>query len=200
VRQIGGIAHVVDRMANGPVRRHRDELRLHPPACGILRIKQAPLQRDALGRRQLFEDLLLVLLVEPFEQLDGIVGCQFANALRDRLRFEFLEYLLADGIVDLVQRREVEIGAGQFDQRDAVVGFEGRDQSPRSASCSSATTSHNSGRSAAWMARVISSTNSWRSWFSSSRIGRWSSTEPCAASAWATSIFSAMPRLAGLTE
>jgi magnesium transporter len=31
---------------------------------------------------------------------------------------------------------------------------------------------HNSGRSAARIARVISSTNSWRSWFSSSRIGR----------------------------
>ena len=66
--------------------------------------------------------------VEAFEQFDGVVGFQFANALRDRLRFEFLEDFLADGIVDLVQRREVEIGAGQFDQRDAVVGFEGPDQ------------------------------------------------------------------------
>ena len=128
VRQIGGVAHVVDRLAHGPVRRHRDELRLHPPACGILRIKQAALQRLALGRRQLFEDLFLVLLIEAFEQFDGVVGFQFANALGDRLRFEFLEDFLADGIVDLVQRREVEIGAGQFDQRDAVVGFEGRDQ------------------------------------------------------------------------
>ena len=128
VRQIGGVAHVVDRLAYGPVRRHRDELGLHPPACGIFRIKQAALQRLALGRRQLFEDLFLVLLVEAFEQFDRVVGFQFANALRDRLRFEFLEDFLADGIVDLVERREVEIGAGQFDQRDAVVGFEGRDQ------------------------------------------------------------------------
>ena len=66
--------------------------------------------------------------VEPFEQFDRVVGFQFANALRDRLRLEFLEDFLADGIVDLVQRREVEIGAGQFDQRDAVVGLERRDQ------------------------------------------------------------------------
>ena len=128
VRQIGGVAHVVDRPSHGPVRRHRNELRLHPPACGILRIKQAPLQRDALGRRQLFEDLLLVLLVEPFEQLDGVVGFQFANALGDRLRFEFLENFLADGIVNLVQRREVEIGAGNFDEGDAVLGFKSPDQ------------------------------------------------------------------------
>ena len=116
VRQIRRVAHVVDRLADGPVRRHRDELGLHPPAGGVFRIEQAALERVALGRRQLFQDLFLVLLVEAFEQFDGVVGFQFANAFRDRLRLEFLEDFLADGIVDLVERREVEIGAGQFDQ------------------------------------------------------------------------------------
>ena len=126
--QIGGVAHVVDGLANGPVRRHRDELRLHAPACGVLRIKQAALQRIALGGRQLFEDLFLVLLVEAFEQFDGVVGFQFAHTLRDRLRLQLLENFLADGIVDLVECREVEIGAGQFDELDAVFGFKGADQ------------------------------------------------------------------------
>ena len=128
VGQIGRVAHVVDRLANGPVRRHRDEFRLHPPAGGIFRIQQAALQRLALGRRQLFEDLFLVLFVEALEQFDGVVGFQFANALRDRLRLEFLEDFLADGVVDLVQRREVEIGAGQLDELDPVLGFEAADQ------------------------------------------------------------------------
>ena len=89
---------------------------------------QAALERVALRRRQLFEDFLLVLLVEALEQFDGVVGFQFAHALGDRLGFEFLEDFLADGIVDLVQRREVEIGARQFHQADAVVGLERRDQ------------------------------------------------------------------------
>ena len=128
VGQIGGVAHVVDRLPDGPVRRHRDELRLHAPAGGVLRIKQAALQRRALCRRQLVEDLFLVLGIEAFEQFDGVVGLQFAHAFRDGLGFEFLENFLADGIVDLVQRREVEIGAGQFDELDAVFGFEGADQ------------------------------------------------------------------------
>ncbi len=128
VGQIGRVAHVVDRLPDGPVRRHRDELGLHPPAGGVFRIKQAAFQRVALGLRQLFEDFLLVLLVEASEQFDGVVGFQFANALRDRLRFEFLEDFLADGVIDLVQRREIEIRAGQFDEVDAVVGFERRDQ------------------------------------------------------------------------
>ena len=128
VGQIGRLAHVVDRLAHGPVRRHRDELGLHPAAGGIFRIQQAALQRLALGRRQLFEDLFLVLLVEALQKFDGVVGFQLANALRDRLRLQFLEDFLADGVVDLVQRREVEIGAGQFDELDAVLGFEGADQ------------------------------------------------------------------------
>ena len=60
--------------------------------------------------------------------MDSVVGFQFAYALRDRLRLELLEDFLADGIIDLVQRREVEIGAGNFDEGNAVLGLEGRDQ------------------------------------------------------------------------
>ncbi len=71
-------------------------------------------------------------------------------------------------------------------------------KSPRSASWSSATTARRNGVSAAWIARAISSTNSWRISPSSSRIGRRSSTD--ARRDRATSISSAMPRLAGLTE
>ena len=48
-RQVDGLAHVVDGLADGPARRHRDELRLHAPAGGILRIVEAASQRDALG-------------------------------------------------------------------------------------------------------------------------------------------------------
>ena len=43
-------------------------------------------------------------------------------------RFEFLEDFLADGVVDFVQCREIEIRAGQLHQADAVVGLERRDQ------------------------------------------------------------------------
>ncbi len=128
VGQIGRVAHVVDRLPDGPVRRHRDEFGLHPPPCGIFRIIQAALERVALGRRQLFQDLFLVLLVEAFQQFDGIVGLEFANAFGDRRWLEFLQDFLADGVIDLVQRREVEIGAGQFDQPGPQIGLKRLDQ------------------------------------------------------------------------
>jgi hypothetical protein len=65
---------------------------------------------------------------QRLQQFDGVVGFQFAHALRDRLGFELFEDLLADRIVDLVQRREVEIGTRQLHQADAVIAFQGPDQ------------------------------------------------------------------------
>ena len=59
---------VVDGLPDGPIRRHCDELGLHPPSGGILGIKQPTLDRDTLGRRQLFQDFHLVGFVEVFEQ------------------------------------------------------------------------------------------------------------------------------------
>ena len=78
--------------------------------------------------RQLFENLLLVLLVEAFEQFDGVVGFQFADAFRDRLGFEFFEDFLADGVIDFVQRREVEVGAREFHQAGPLLRIERLDQ------------------------------------------------------------------------
>ena len=128
VRQIRRVAHVVYSLPHGPIRRHRDELGLHPPPGGVFRIEQAALELGTLGRRQLIQNLFLVLLVEALEQFDRVVGFELADALRDRLRLELFEDLLADGIVDLIERREVEIAAGDLDEIDAVLGPKRRDQ------------------------------------------------------------------------
>ena len=128
VRQVRRVAHVVDRLPYRPIRRHGDEIGLHPPAGGILRVFEAPFERIALRRRQLVQDLFLVFLIERLEQFDGIIGVQLAHAFRDGLRLKLFEDLLADGIVDFVERRKMEIGAGQFHQPDAIVGVQRRDQ------------------------------------------------------------------------
>ena len=62
LRQFDRLAHVVDRLPDIPGRRHRDEFGLHAPAGRIVRIGQAARQRDALGLRQLLEDLGLLFL------------------------------------------------------------------------------------------------------------------------------------------
>ena len=128
VRQLRRVSHVVDRLPHGPVRRHRDELGLHPTPGGIFRIKQAALKRDALRGRQLFEDFLLVLLVQALQQLDGVVGVQLPNALRNRFGFKLLEDLLADGIVELAKRREIEISTRQLDKAYSILRLQRGDQ------------------------------------------------------------------------
>ena len=124
VRQVGRLAHVVDGLADRPIRRDRDELVLHPPAGGVFRIVEAALERDALDRRQLLEDLGLILLRQVLEDGDGVVGIELAHALGDGLGRQLFEDLLADGVVDLGQRGEVEIRAHQLDQARAQIRIE----------------------------------------------------------------------------
>ena len=122
--QVGRLAHVVDRLPDRPERRHGDELGLHQPTGRVLRIVERALQGDALGRRQLVEDLGLVLLVEALEDRDGVVRVEVAHALGDGRRLELLEDFLADRLVDLGQGGEIEIAAEELDEARAVLGLE----------------------------------------------------------------------------
>ena len=74
--------------------------------------------------RQLFEDLGLILLRQVLQDGDGVVGIELAHALGDGFRRQLFEDFLADGVVDLGQRREVEIRAHQRDQARAQFRIE----------------------------------------------------------------------------
>ena len=89
---------------------------------------QAARQRDALGRRELLENLLLLVLRQVFEDVDGVVGIELAHALGDRFGRQLVENFLAHRIVDLDERREVEIGAHQLDQAGTFILIERFDQ------------------------------------------------------------------------
>ncbi len=128
VRKISSFAHVVDRLPNIPVRRHDDELGLHPPAGGFFRVEKAALQRDALEMRQLFENFLLLVLRKVFQNVDRVVGIELAHAVGDGLGCQFLEDLLAHCVIDFRQRREVEVLAHQLDEPGAQFRIEHFDQ------------------------------------------------------------------------
>ena len=128
VRQFRGFAHVIDRLADVPVWRHRDEFGLHSPAGGILRIFEGAGDRNALGRRDLIEDLGLFFLRKVLENGYRIIGLDLADALRHRLRRQLFEDLLADRIVDFCKSCEIEVDAQQFDQPWPLLGFEGLDE------------------------------------------------------------------------
>src|SRR5262249_43952095 len=115
VRQFDRFAQMVDGLTDGPGRRHRDQFGLHPRTGGIQRIFEAALDLRALRRGYLLQDLRLLFLWQILEQFGRVVGVELAHALRDGLRRQFLEDVLADRVVDFRQRREVELRAHQLD-------------------------------------------------------------------------------------
>ena len=88
----------------------------------LLRIVERTAQPDALGERQLRQDLVLVFLVEVFQDVDGVVGIEFLHRLGDLRVGQIVDDLEADRLVDLGQRREVEILAQKLDQRATLLG------------------------------------------------------------------------------
>ena len=82
----------------------------------------------ALGRRHLLEDFGLLLLRQVFEDVGRVVGIEIADALGDGLGRQLFEDFLADRVVDLGERGEVELAAQQFDKARAQVGIERLDQ------------------------------------------------------------------------
>ena len=81
--QVLVVPHVVERLADRPERRHGDELGLHSPAGRFFRIVQRPPEPDPLGERKLGKDLVLVLLVEILQDVDGVVGIEFLDGFGD---------------------------------------------------------------------------------------------------------------------
>ena len=94
----------------------------------FFRIVEARASATRSRRRQLLEDLGLLVLRQVFQDVDRVVGIELAHALGDGLGRQFLEDLLAHRIVDFGQRREVEVGAHQLDQLRPQIGIERLDQ------------------------------------------------------------------------
>ena len=124
---------------DGPERRDRDELGLHPPAGGVFRIVEAARERDPVGRRQLVEDLVLLLLRQVLRGSRRRRRNRGRARPRRRARWrQLLEDLLADRVVDLGQRGEVEIGPIRSTRRGRRSGSRASIRSPTSDSCRSA--------------------------------------------------------------
>ena len=128
VRQFRRFAHVVDGLADIPMRRNSDKFRLHTPAGRILRIFETASDRNAFGRRDLIENLGAFFCRQVLEDRYSVVGFDLAYPLRDRLRGQFIENFLAHHVVDFGKRGEIEIDAEQFNQARPLLGIERLDQ------------------------------------------------------------------------
>jgi hypothetical protein len=78
------------------------------------------------------ENLVLILLVEIFKDVDRVVGIEFLHRLRDLLVRHRVDDVFADRVVDFGQRGKVEIRAEQI--RPAPCRCSGCSASSRSPS------------------------------------------------------------------
>ena len=65
---------------------------------------------------------------QVLEDVGGVVGIEVADAFGDGLRRQLFEDFLADRVVDLGERREVELAAHQLDEARAQLRIERLDQ------------------------------------------------------------------------
>ena len=128
VGQVLGQTHIVDRLPHRPERWHGNEIGLHDAAGGVLRIFEAAFQRGALERRQLGEDVRLLFLVEVLDDIDRFVGIELLKRLRHLFGGHHFEHLVAHRLVELRQRRGIEVGPERGDQRAALFGAEQLDE------------------------------------------------------------------------
>jgi hypothetical protein len=125
LRQIRGVAHEVDGLPDSPERRDGDELRLHAPSGAVLGVVEGALERHALDGGKVVENLRLFFLRQTLEDGDGVIGIEFAHALRHRRGLEFLQDFLADRFIHLCEGGKVEGGAEKLDEAMAVLGLQG---------------------------------------------------------------------------
>ncbi len=86
------------------------------------------MQLNPVRRRQGIQNFRLVLGFEVFQNADGVVALKITDAFGHGLVRQFREDLLADVIVHLGQRGEVEFRAHHFDELGPQLRFEGDDQ------------------------------------------------------------------------
>ena len=116
LRRVLHFAEIIDRAADRPERRHRDEIRLHQTARRVLGEIEAARQGRPFRQRQTFENGLAVFVLEVFENVDRVVGIEFAQAVDDGVDRQRFEQREPDRLVDFGQRREVEGRTEQFDE------------------------------------------------------------------------------------
>lgn len=122
-RKVLLLTQIVDRLADRPEGRHRNELGLHPAASRLFWIVERPPEPHPLGKRQIVEDFVAIRLIEVFQDVDRIVRGEFLNGSRDLLIRHMLDDVEPDRFIDLGQRREIEIRTHQGHERAALLGL-----------------------------------------------------------------------------
>ena len=141
-RQLVGLAHIVDDLADRPKLGDGDEVALHQATGGLLAIGERFLDgRPVVGLHRPQHRALLIFL-QVLDQGDGVVGVELGREIGHLLRLHLVDHILADIIVELgidvgvddARQRLDQVAAlvpmGKFDEVGDIGRVEPADQPP----------------------------------------------------------------------
>ena len=127
-RQVPGLAHVVDGLADRPERRQRHQLPLHQAAGAVFGPGEALRHPGPLRARDRVQDGRPPRRVEVLEHGHGVVAVHVGDRFRRPLGADFGDQRLADAVLDMGQHVAAEHVVGERDQAAALVRAEALDQ------------------------------------------------------------------------
>src|SRR5262245_39403560 len=119
---------MVDHLADGPERRHRDEVRLHETAGRILGIFEVALEGRAIDGGDLRQDLLALARIQVLQDIGGIVRLKLGNRFGHRRLRQIPQQLVTYTLVELGESLRVKGGAKRFYELNALRGLKKLDE------------------------------------------------------------------------
>ena len=141
--QILMVAQIVDQLTDRHMFRHRDQLALHDPACGFVRVRKCVFDCGTVFWVEFGEDGLLVLLLHVLDNRDGVISVELSGEVGDKCGWQRIDNILADIIVDFGQHLGAHqvakcqrqftalVARGQFEKIGDVGFMERLDQAVR---------------------------------------------------------------------
>ena len=109
VGQVVAGAQVIDGLADVPKHRHSDNVAAHQTPGAVLREGEPLLNSAARCERHRGQDLFLEVLVEIFENIDGIVGLKLLDHVGDVVGTQEFDDVFQDRLVQMGQNLWVEL-------------------------------------------------------------------------------------------
>ena len=106
------LAQIVDKLPHRQMLRHRDQVALHNPACGLFGIRQRGFNRGAVLRIEFLQNCLLLIRLQILDNGDRVIGVELAGQVRQLPGIQPLDYVLTHIIVGFGEH----IGAHQIRQ------------------------------------------------------------------------------------
>ena len=110
----------IDGLADRPEGRHGDDLALHHPAGRIIRVGKAFLDKDPILGRQGGKNIVDLVLLQLFNDVDRIIGIKIGKLARQRRHAHHIDNLVTRGLAQIGQCLGIQPVTKHANQRSGL--------------------------------------------------------------------------------